>query len=1079
LADVLIGDVVARLRADTAQFTQAIQTSLQQFAQLQQAMARTQTTQAQGQQSTAQLATAYTTSAQSIARQTQAYNQASQASQAYVQAQTQSTTAAQQQVQQYGAVTQALQQTTQAAQTSGGALQAALSVAGGIGIATSIEGLLSAMVRFGQSVVTVGTQLQTLRASLSNVSGGVQQGQQAFGVITDTANRYGLSLQSLAASYRSLVAATRGTALEGQDTQRLFTALAAASRTYGLTTEQTGRALTSFQQIISKGVVSQEELRQQLGEALPGAMQIAARAFGVTTAALNEMITKGIDSTEFVRRFTTQLTTELPTGTRAVETAAQAFNRLGNEILQLKEHIANSGLLQFLADVAGRVASILEALRKADEQQKTATQTRASQATGFTVNPADAQKLLVITEQLTQAEDALRGVQVARQQGAFGILTGFIATDAQIAKAQQTVDTLRQQQTALVALAKAREGTRQGVAARLEGVEGGDPLREQQERARDAEAANQRLKTLLDQTDTSLTRLTDQAKETPQVFGTLTGNAAQKIEFLDNRIKILRENLEKITTAIVARPGAQGLPAPELQTQKTDLTAQLTQATAQKQAIEDALEAQKKAEREAEQSRRRTAREAEQEAERATTQALDLDARLERLRGTIRRPDENKAEEAATRVRVQGARDVAEIEKTILTLQQSQSLQKLRPEALGQFRELREQILQATDAQAKLASDEVLKRQIAPLEELAVKYGLVKDEVAGQSEEVRTLAATYNLTTKEVLDLVQAEKLAAELQGTAKQEQAQKYLDIIKETLKARAAIEQQVPRLEQEALASQGPGLAAVRGAAYTRDLESQLEQLSVPREERQAARLRSQARRKGVELSPEQEALLKQIEAQQQWNDVIAMTERIGDAAAQTLTQGLQSIVEGTQSVSQAFKAMAQSILKSIAEITLNEGFKSLIRLGLGILTTALTSGASTGGGDLTPVAEGSGVGDIGIGTTLGSGFTFHQHGGVVNKPTRAIIGENPAMNPEYVLNTPQMRNLMTSAMQAAPSAGGQAAGGDVAVILVDNRGQAERAAAQQRGLGRKVIIQEVVNDLSQGSGSTIGRAMRAGGH
>jgi hypothetical protein len=100
-------------------------------------------------------------------------------------------------------------------------------------------------------------------------------------------------------------------------------------------------------------------------------------------------------------------------------------------------------------------------------------------------------------------------------------------------------------------------------------------------------------------------------------------------------------------------------------------------------------------------------------------------------------------------------------------------------------------------------------------------------------------------------------------------------------------------------------------------------------------------------------------------------------------------------------------------------------------------------------------------------------------VNKPTHALIGENPSTNPEYVLNTHQMRNLMTSAMQAAPSAGGQAAGGDVAVILVDNRGQAERAAAQQRGLGRKVIIQEVVNDLSQGSGSTIGRAMRAGGH
>jgi hypothetical protein len=203
-----------------------------------------------------------------------------------------------------------------------------------------------------------------------------------------------------------------------------------------------------------------------------------------------------------------------------------------------------------------------------------------------------------------------------------------------------------------------------------------------------------------------------------------------------------------------------------------------------------------------------------------------------------------------------------------------------------------------------------------------------------------------------------------------------------------------------------------------------------------------------------------------------VIAMTERIGDAAAQTLTQGLQSIVDGTQSVGKAFQVMAQSILKSIAEITLNEGFKSLIRLGLGLLTTALTG--SVGGGGFSNAGASAGGG--------GQGFEIlmSQHGRVVTKPTLTMIGENPSSNPEFVLNSQQMRSVMTSAMQATPSAGGQAAGGnDVAVILVDNRGQAERAAAQQRGLGRKVIIQEVVNDLSQGSGSTIGRAMRAGGH
>ena len=79
----------------------------------------------------------------------------------------------------------------------GGVLQGALSVAGGLGIVTSISGMVSALKDFAASMVTTGAQLQQLRASLNVVAGGTQQGAQAFDFITQTANRYGLSLTTL------------------------------------------------------------------------------------------------------------------------------------------------------------------------------------------------------------------------------------------------------------------------------------------------------------------------------------------------------------------------------------------------------------------------------------------------------------------------------------------------------------------------------------------------------------------------------------------------------------------------------------------------------------------------------------------------------------------------------------------------------------------------------------------------------------------------------------------------------------------------------------------------------------------
>ena len=68
--------------------------------------------------------------------------------------------------------------------------------------------------------------------------------------------------------------------MEGQAARNIFTAVAGAARVMGASADDARGIFTALEQIVSKGTVSAEELRGQLGERLPGAFQIAARRYG-------------------------------------------------------------------------------------------------------------------------------------------------------------------------------------------------------------------------------------------------------------------------------------------------------------------------------------------------------------------------------------------------------------------------------------------------------------------------------------------------------------------------------------------------------------------------------------------------------------------------------------------------------------------------------------------------------------------------------------------------------------------------------------------------------------------------------
>jgi len=105
-------------------------------------------------------------------------------------------------------------------------------------------------------------------------------------------------------------------------------------------------SVNATQQMISKGVISSEELRQQLGESLPGAFQIAARAMGVTTQELSKILEQGqVLSEDFLPKFAQQLSAETANGVAgAANSSVSAVTAFNNAVFETQAALGK-GLL--------------------------------------------------------------------------------------------------------------------------------------------------------------------------------------------------------------------------------------------------------------------------------------------------------------------------------------------------------------------------------------------------------------------------------------------------------------------------------------------------------------------------------------------------------------------------------------------------------------------------------------------------------------------------------------------------------------------------------------------------------------
>lgn len=242
----------------------------------------------------------------------------------------------------------------------------------GSSVAVGLITLKNQLVAVTGALTDAQVQLDRLTNGFRFGAGSAEAGAREMAFVRSEADRLGLSLGSTATQYMKMVAASRGSTLAGEKTRDLFRSISEASMVMGMGQEQTERAMAAVVQMMSKGKVMAEELRGQLGEHLPGAFSIAARAMGVTEIELNKLMETGsVLSEDFLPKFAAQLRKELAGSVEQSTLSMQAsLNRLSTAWLEFKQQIAQGGAGEAISSGTRMLANDLTAVGDALEASR-------------------------------------------------------------------------------------------------------------------------------------------------------------------------------------------------------------------------------------------------------------------------------------------------------------------------------------------------------------------------------------------------------------------------------------------------------------------------------------------------------------------------------------------------------------------------------------------------------------------------------------------------------------------------------------------------------------------------------------
>jgi tape measure domain-containing protein len=226
-------------------------------------------------------------------------------------------------------------------------------ISGYVGLMAAIQGV--------NQVLQASMQMQGAQSRLNVVTGGDASKTAAeMAWVVKEADRLGIALDVLSGEWSKFAVAATASNFTIVEARKIFMSVAEAGRVLKLDSTSMSQAFLALTQMMSKGTIQMEELRQQLGEHIPGAFAMMAKAVGVSGAELTKMMEKGQLSSDYLLKFADTLDErygkQLPNSLRSTQAEIGRFQ--ANLTVALNA-IAEAGVLDAFTEALRKLTDML------------------------------------------------------------------------------------------------------------------------------------------------------------------------------------------------------------------------------------------------------------------------------------------------------------------------------------------------------------------------------------------------------------------------------------------------------------------------------------------------------------------------------------------------------------------------------------------------------------------------------------------------------------------------------------------------------------------------------------------------
>jgi len=214
-------------------------------------------------------------------------------------------------------------------------------------------------------IAAFSAQLKLQREALRLVIGDTEKYNKAQKFLQKTSKELAIPQNLITRQFTSLTASVTGAGKSVADAEEVFRAIASGIRGTGGSLEDMRAAMVATSQVFSKGKVSAEELRQQLGERLPGAFTLFADSMNLMPKDLDKALEQGKVTLDDFMGFAEHLFDKYGENAKILaDSPAAAGDRLTTAMTELKDNVGQ--LLQPIgSEFQDTFTKIVEAINPA------------------------------------------------------------------------------------------------------------------------------------------------------------------------------------------------------------------------------------------------------------------------------------------------------------------------------------------------------------------------------------------------------------------------------------------------------------------------------------------------------------------------------------------------------------------------------------------------------------------------------------------------------------------------------------------------------------------------------------------